>query len=73
MTPGSKWRHFKGGLYKLLGGCRLEATGEPHVVYKAWEDGDDFGAWWVRPLADWNWVIVQGDGSTVKRFTEVEA
>ncbi len=75
MTPGSKWRHYKGGFYKLLGCCRLEATGEPCAVYKEWGDGDDHGPWWCRPLAEWNEMVPVGTATNepvkVRRFTEV--
>ncbi len=75
MTPGSKWRHYKGGIYKLLGCCRLEATLVPHVVYKLWEDGDDHGVWWSRPLSEWDEEVEtmpSKDGiNRVRRFTEV--
>lgn len=67
MTPGSKWHHYKGNEYQLLGCCRLEATKEPHVVYKRW-DGTEFGEWWCRPLSEWHQEVAPG----VRRFTEVQ-
>ncbi len=68
MTPGSKWKHYKGHEYKLLACCRLESTGEPHCVYKRWGDGSDYGEWWCRPLSEWHEEVAPG----VKRFTLVE-
>ncbi len=75
MTPGSKWQHYKGGFYKLLGCCRLEATLVPHVVYKRWEDGSDLGEWWCRPLTEWSEKVhvltATDEEKPVQRFTEV--
>ncbi len=69
MTPGSKWRHFEGNEYMLLGCCRLDATMEPHVVYKLWDGtGTNYGAWWCRPLVEWDQEVAPG----VKRFVEVQ-
>lgn len=72
MAPGSKWRHYKGGMYKLLGCCRLEKqgeVGEPHCVYVKWnEDGGDYGEWWCRPLSQWHEEVAPG----VRRFTQCE-
>ncbi len=69
MTPGSKWRHHEGHDFKLLGCCLMESTLEPHVVYKRWEDGSDYGPWWCRPLSEWSQEVAPG----VKRFTEVKS
>lgn len=37
---GSVWRHVKSGkVYTVIGGCHLEATGEPAVLYTRPDDG----------------------------------
>lgn len=44
-TRGSVWRHLKSGrVYTVVGHCRLEASGEPAVLYCRPEDG----TLWVR-------------------------
>ena len=50
IKPG-KYRHYKGGLYEVLGIARHSETLEEMVVYKSLYDSPDFpaGALWVRP------------------------
>lgn len=39
---GTRWRHIKtGNIYVTVGSCRLEATGEPAVLYRRADDEDD--------------------------------
>jgi hypothetical protein len=39
-TRGSVWKHLKTGrIYTVIGSCRLEATGEPAVLYTCPDDG----------------------------------
>jgi len=41
-TRGSTWRHVKSGrVYKTTGRCRLEATGEPAVLYVLADGAND--------------------------------
>lgn len=82
MRPGSVWRHYKGNEYVLICCCRLEATQEPHVVYKRAAnqrsltdpqplhptEGDVYGEYWCRPLAVWNEEVTPGQ----RRFTLVK-
>lgn len=63
-----KYRHFKGGLYEVLGVARHSETEEAMVVYRALY-GD--GGLWVRPAAMWN-EIVERDGKSFRRFTYLE-
>ncbi len=63
-----KYRHFKGGLYEVLGVARHSETEETMVVYRALY-GD--GGLWVRPAAMWN-EIVERDGKSFRRFTCLE-
>lgn len=53
LKPG-KYRHFKGGLYELIGIARHSETLEPMVVYRALY-GE--GGLWVRPAAMWNEIV----------------
>ena len=47
IRPG-RWRHYKGGLYEVLGVARHSETQEPLVVYRPL---DNDSGWWVRPHA----------------------
>ena len=37
--PGTQLRHYKGGLYNVVGTCLIEATLKPGVLYKP-QQGD---------------------------------
>lgn len=63
-----KYRHFKGGLYEVLGTARHSETEEEMVVYRALY-GE--GGLWVRPAAMWN-ETVERDGQIYQRFTYLE-
>ena len=65
--PG-KYRHFKGGLYELIGIASHSETLEPMVVYCALY-GE--GGLWVRPAAMWN-EIVEKPEYTGPRFIYIE-
>ena len=67
IRPG-KYRHFKGGLYRVVGMARHSETLQPMVVYEALY-GD--GGLWVHPAEMWQeWV--ERDGYAGPRFTAVE-
>ena len=42
------YRHYKGGLYEVLGVARHSETTEPMVVYRPLYNAT---GWWVRPHA----------------------
>lgn len=67
LKPG-KYRHFKGGMYELIGIARHSETLEPMVVYKALYDE---GGLWVRPAAMWT-QQVERDGYCGPRFQYIE-
>lgn len=67
LKPG-KYRHFKGGLYELIGIASHSETLEPMVVYRALY-GE--GGLWVRPAAMWN-EIVEKPEYTGPRFIYIE-
>lgn len=67
LKPG-KYRHFKGGLYELIGIASHSETLEPMVVYRALY-GE--GGLWVRPAAMWN-EIVEKPEYTGPRFIYME-
>ncbi len=64
MRPG-RYRHFKGGLYEVLGVARHSETGERLVVYRALY-GE--GGLWVRPEGMFLERVMK-DGVEVPRFT----
>lgn len=64
IIPG-RYRHFKGGEYRVLGLARHSETEEWMVVYQPLY-GE--GGLWVRPAAMWN-ELVERDGVSAPRFT----
>lgn len=57
-TPAGRYRHYKGGVYEVVGAARHSETLEPLVVYRPLA-GD--GGWWVRPHAMfYEQVIIDG-------------
>lgn len=42
---GELWKHYKGGLYRILEVGTYESTMEPVVIYESLKDGSV----WVRP------------------------
>ena len=53
LKPG-KYRHFKGGEYRLIGIASYSETLEPMVVYQALYGEQGL---WVRPAAMWNEIV----------------
>ena len=67
---GTRYRHYKGGEYVVVGAAILEATLAPVVLYRPAEGGGS-DLCWVRLLSDWNsWVEV--DGQQVRRFSRLD-
>ena len=66
IRPG-KYRHFKGGEYRVFCMARHSETGEEMVVYQALYGERGI---WVRPASMWN-ETVERDGKTFRRFTYI--
>lgn len=66
ITPG-RYRHFKGGEYKVLCTALHSETMEPMVVYKALYG--ECGIW-VRPLSMFKENVTR-EGKTFPRFTYI--
>lgn len=66
IRPG-RYRHFKGGEYRVLHVARHSETLEDMVVYQALY-GE--GGIWVRPAVMWNEAVEQ-DGRLVPRFAYI--
>lgn len=62
-----RYRHYKGGMYEVLGVSRHSETLEPLVVYRPLYN--DSG-WWVRPYAMFTGTLTV-DGQELQRFTWV--
>ena len=65
MIKLGKYRHFKGGMYEVIGVAKHSETLEEMVVYKALY-GE--GGIWVRPLSMWEEKVTV-DGKDIPRFT----
>ncbi|WP_345539353.1 DUF1653 domain-containing protein [Variovorax defluvii] len=66
-TPPGRYRHYKGGEYKVLGPVRHSETLEPMTLYRAL-----YGArgLWVRPAAMFG-ETVEIDGEPRPRFARI--
>jgi hypothetical protein len=67
-TPGSLWRHFRGGLYRVVCVAVREHDHREQVVY---EPADGAGPVWVRDLLQWNMKVTPKEGEKVPRFSPV--
>jgi hypothetical protein len=63
-TPG-RYRHYKGGEYRVIGTARHSESYELLVVYRCLYDNDSL---WVRPLSMFGETVV-ADGQELPRFT----
>lgn len=62
------YRHYKGGLYRLIGEGRHTETNESLVIYVSVETGK----LWVRPSDMFYGVVDLEGGHVVPRFAEVD-
>lgn len=67
IRPG-RYRHFKGGEYRVLCMAKHSETAEPMVVYQALYGAREI---WVRPASMWREIVKTPSGE-VLRFTPVE-
>lgn len=67
--PGTQLRHYKGGLYTVVGSCLIEATLQPGVLYKP-QQGDSQDMTWMRPLAEFHDLVTTAEG-TISRFVQI--
>ncbi len=66
MIPLGTYRHYKGGLYRVVGIAKHSETLEDMVVYEALYD-NPLGKLWVRSLVMWNTEVLYA-GKSVLRF-----
>lgn len=64
IRPGQIWRHFKGGVYRVLYLAMHSETAEELVIYTSNDGG---GAVWARPAYMWL-ETVERDGKSQPRF-----
>jgi hypothetical protein len=62
--PAGRYRHYKGGLYEVVGTARHSETLEPLVLYRALYGRQEL---WVRPFAMFQEEITL-NGVTQARF-----
>ncbi len=67
-VPPGLYRHYKGGLYEVVGTARHSETLEPLVVYRALYGAHGL---WVRPAAMFTETVVIG-GARQPRFVALE-
>ena len=68
-APGSRWRHYKGPTYVVVGVVLREGDLAPLVVYRPEAKPDD--VLWCRPLCEWGQVVKVEYGRPVRRYQEV--
>lgn len=68
MNKERYFKHFKGGVYKLIGYAYHSETQEEMVIYQAMYGMQQV---WVRPKTMFFDKITR-DGITTNRFTEIE-
>ena len=66
---GTQLRHYKGGLYTVVGSCLIEATLKPGILYKPLQ-GDMQDVTWMRPMTEFQDTVKTADG-VVPRFVVV--
>lgn len=62
------YKHYKGGLYRVIGEAKHTETEEDLVVYMSVETG----LLWVRPCEMFHELVDLPDGQVVPRFEEVD-
>ena len=67
-TPTGLYRHYKGGLYEVIGTARHSESLEPMTVYRALYGAHGL---WVRPAAMFREQVTI-DGALQARFQQVE-
>lgn len=65
--PCGKYKHYKGGIYEVIGMATHTETLESMVIYKKCSSGSV----WVRPASMWNELVDIPSGK-IKRFTKID-
>lgn len=70
LAVGVTLRHYKGGLYRVVAYCLIEASSQPGVLYRPLQ-GNSQHTLWLRPLAEFHDLVETADG-IVRRFHPVD-
>ena len=68
-TPPGTYRHYKGGMYEVVGTVRHSESLEPMTLYRALYGEQGL---WVRPAAMFEGDVVI-DGNRQPRFQRIDA
>ena len=68
MVEKGLYRHFKGGVYRVIDIATHTETEEPMVIYRSENQPERL---WARPLSMWEETVIR-DGQQYKRFTQIE-
>ena len=68
VAVGGTYRHYRGGLYKVLGVAILESNNDICVIYQA-QYGKKLT--FLRPVSEWC-EDIEFQRQTVKRFSQIE-
>lgn len=71
IEPGI-YKHYKGGVYEVLGIARHSELLTEVVVYRSTTAGGDSTDFWVRPVEMFSERVTRTDGVFVKRFQRIE-
>ena len=66
IIPCGAYKHYKGGIYEVIGMATHTETLEDMVIYKNKDN-----VLWVHPASMWNEVVDTPNGK-IKRFTELK-
>ncbi len=69
LRAGTRLRHYKGGLYDVVGTCLIESNLQPGVLYRPLQ-GDMQAVVWMRPMSEFQDWVGTPEGS-VPRFALV--
>ena len=68
MIELGKYKHYKGGLYEVIGIAKHSETLEDMVIYKPLYES--IAEYWVRPAHMWHETVMV-DGIEVNRFQKI--
>ncbi len=64
------YKHYKGGVYEVLGTALHSETLEPYVYYRHTSDDNNLSEFWIRPLSMFI-ENVEVNGQLVQRFIKI--
>ena len=61
------YKHYKGGIYTVIGIAKHSETQEEMVIYQGQDEQI-----WARPRAMFNEILVSSEGSEIERFKRID-